>query len=313
MWTANAATVTASAETTDGRVHLTPANLSSTLHRSTEAAHTTEMLRMAFDADCFVVHEALPAALPDEGAANHMRLGPSAGSATNIYVHGPDVEAARFRSRQSTEASKAVARLHGDHSPLFVAQSQAAIDAGAFHNDVVAVSTENVLFCHELAFQPGEVDRIRAEQPGAVVVEIASSTLSLDEAVASYVFNSELVTIDGQLLAVVEARVAQSTGSMEALDQLVDAAGGSVEMFDLGQSMANGGGPACLRLRVPLTTDELAAVDQRFVLDDVAIDRLENWVNDHFRSELHADDLTNLEFASEVATADAALRKLLGF
>ncbi len=318
MWTANAATVTASAETSDERVHLTPANLSSTLHRSTEAAHTTEMLRLACASDRFVVHDALPAALPDEGAANHMRLGSRRAeaanadpTATNIYVHGPNVEATRFRSRQSPEASKAIARLHGDHSPLFVAQSQQAIDAGAFHNDVVAVSTDGVLFCHELAFEPGELDRIRAAQPEATIVEIASATLSLDEAVASYVFNSELITTDGELLAVVEKRVEKSTGSMQALDQLVAATGGKVEMFDLAQSMANGGGPACLRLRVPVTADELAAVDSRFVLDDAAIDRLENWVADHFRDELHADDLTNPDFAAEVANADQALRSLL--
>lgn len=311
MWTANAATVTASTDANDGRVHLTPANLSSTLHRSTEAEHTTQMLKLAFASDEFVVHEPLPAALPDEGAANHMQLGAPGETATTVFVHGPAVTATRFRSRQSADASQAVARRHTDRNALFVAQSQRAIDGGAFHNDVVAVSSERVLFCHQFAFEQGELDRIRAAQPDLVVVEISDDTLSLDDAVSSYVFNSELVTVDGTLLAIVEARVAESKGSMEALDQLVAATGATVEMFDLGQSMANGGGPACLRLRVPLTDEELAAVDSRFILDEAGFDQLERWVNEHFRDELSADDLADPAFAEEVAAADAALLRTL--
>ena len=48
MWAANAATVSASADTADGRVHFTPANLVSHFHRSLEAATTTRVLRAIF-------------------------------------------------------------------------------------------------------------------------------------------------------------------------------------------------------------------------------------------------------------------------
>ena len=77
MWAANAATVSPSVDTADGRVHFTPANLTSQFHRSIEAPATTRVLRAIFaDARHFAVHDPLPAApqFGDEGAANHIRF-----------------------------------------------------------------------------------------------------------------------------------------------------------------------------------------------------------------------------------------------
>src|SRR3954454_7944681 len=63
MWAANAATVSPSADTTDGRVHFTPANLVSQVHRSLEAPTTSTILRAIFpDPDHFAHHPPLPAA-----------------------------------------------------------------------------------------------------------------------------------------------------------------------------------------------------------------------------------------------------------
>jgi succinylarginine dihydrolase len=70
MWAANAATVSPSADTSDQRLHLTPANLTSTLHRSVEGPSTMRLLRSIFsDSREFQVHPPLPAAnsLNDEG------------------------------------------------------------------------------------------------------------------------------------------------------------------------------------------------------------------------------------------------------
>ena len=92
MWVANAATVSPSADTADGRVHFTPANLVAHFHRSLEAATTTRVLRAIFaDARQFVVHEPLPAApqFGDEGAANHTRF--TTGTQTpgvELFVYG---------------------------------------------------------------------------------------------------------------------------------------------------------------------------------------------------------------------------------
>ena len=69
-----------------------------------------------------------------------------------IFVYG--VGGGPFPARQHVEASKAVARLHrlDPERTFFAAQSEEAIAAGAFHNDVVAVANERVLFAHEQAF-----------------------------------------------------------------------------------------------------------------------------------------------------------------
>jgi len=78
MWVANAVTVAPSADTLDGKVHLTVANLNNKFHRSLEAPTTEALLRAIFrDERYFAVHSALPqvAMLGDEGAANHNRPG----------------------------------------------------------------------------------------------------------------------------------------------------------------------------------------------------------------------------------------------
>ena len=60
----------------------------------------------------------------------------------------------RYPARQTFEASAAIARRHGlDASrTVFAQQNPAAIDAGVFHNDVIAVGSGALLFCHEHAY-----------------------------------------------------------------------------------------------------------------------------------------------------------------
>ena len=70
MWTANAATVSPAPDTTDGRCHLTPANLVTMPHRSIEWPDTQRQLRLAFaDPSHFAVHGPVPPCFGDEGAA----------------------------------------------------------------------------------------------------------------------------------------------------------------------------------------------------------------------------------------------------
>src|SRR6266566_7084379 len=164
MWVANAATVSPSADTADGRVHFTPANLVTHFHRALETPTTTRVLRAIFaDADKFAVHEALPATAQfgDEGAANHtLFVADDAERGIEMFVYGRVAfDAAsgvprRYPARQTREASEAVARRHrlDPARTVFAQQHPDAIDAGVFHNDVIAVGTGNVLFCHERAF-----------------------------------------------------------------------------------------------------------------------------------------------------------------
>ena len=156
MWTANAATVSPAPDTADGRCHLTAANLVTMPHRSIEWADTVRQLRVAFaDTAHFAVHDAVPACFGDEGAANHMRMAAHHGApGIELFVYGKP--GGPYPARQHEQASRAVARLHGLTRALFIEQSPDAIAAGAFHNDVVAVANERVLFTHEQAFADPE-------------------------------------------------------------------------------------------------------------------------------------------------------------
>jgi succinylarginine dihydrolase len=310
MWVANAATVSPSADTADGRVHFTPANLVSHFHRSLEAPVTTRVMRAIFaDAARFVVHDPLPAApqLGDEGAANHTRFGAAGERGVELFVYGraalDEAGAAprRFPARQTREASMAVARRHGldPARVIFAQQHPDAIDAGVFHNDVIAVGHDKVLFCHERAFvDQARVMAVLAAKVGAgfVPVVVTDADVGLADAVATYLFNSQLLTRpDARLLLVAPAECREHPRVREFLDRLVTAGGPIAEvlMFDLKQSMENGGGPACLRLRVALTDAERASIGARVFLDDTLAGDLDGWIRRHYRDRLAPADLAD--------------------
>ena len=310
MWAANAATLSASTDTHDGRVHFTPANLVSHFHRSLEVATTTRILRAIFaDAARFVVHDPLPSVpqFGDEGAANHLRFTAADGHGVNCLVHGrsvmdeDDAGPARFPARQTREASEAIVRRHGldaAHS-ILARQNPAAIDAGVFHNDVIAVAQGGVLFCHEDAFarQHEVLDALaRAVGEGFAPVVVSREDVSLDDAVSTYLFNSQLLPRpDGRLLLLAPADVLDHARVRGYLERLVAGAGPIAEVagFDLRQSMRNGGGPACLRLAVPLTDGERGALGARVMLDAALAADLEAWIGKHYRDRLLPEDLAD--------------------
>ena len=310
MWAANAATVSPSPDTwaSDGRVNFTPANLVTQFHRSIEAATTTTILRRIFaDEKHFIVHDPLPAstALADEGAANHTRLCMQYGEpGLEIFTYGAG--ATNFPSRQSRQASEIIARRHGPIVPMFVQQNPAAIDAGAFHNDVVAVGNRNVLFVHEKAW----VEPIWTELPEFKTIVVSEADVPLADAIASYLFNSQLVTLpDGRdaLVAPIECqendRVRAYLDRNKPFDQ--------VYYVDVRQSMRNGGGPACLRLRVVLNEAELAAMHQGVMFNDALHASLRQWVQKHYRDELSADDLADPRLVEEGRAALDELTRIL--
>ena len=311
MWAANAATVSPSADAADHRVHFTPANLTSHFHRAIEAPTTTRVLRAVFaDEARFAVHDPLPAAAQfgDEGAANHTRFTSNpAAPGIELFVYGRiayDTAAnspVRFPARQTREASQAIARGH-DLDPartLFAQQSPAAIDAGVFHNDVIAVGNEAVLFCHESAFVEQEAlltELSAAVGAGFTPIVVRAAEVSVERAVATYLFNSQLLTrADGGMLLVAPAECAEDPSVGAYLERLV-AAGGPIReilTFDLRQSMRNGGGPACLRLRVALTAAERAAIAANIWLDDALHAALVGWVERNYRDRLAPPDLAD--------------------
>jgi succinylarginine dihydrolase len=328
MWAANAATVSAAADCANGRLHLTPANLVSHWHRSLEAPTTTRVLRAIFaDAARFCVHDALPAApqLGDEGAANHTRFASALEApGVDLFVYGRHAlgggtAPARYPARQTREASEAIARRHGlsPRRTVFAQQRPDSIDAGVFHNDVIAVGERTLLFCHEQAFvgQPAVIDAL-ASAIGSdfMSLVVRSDELSVADAVGTYLFNSQLLPLaDGRFLLVAPAECRVHPATSALLDRLVaDAAPiAAVMTFDLRQSMRNGGGPACLRLRVPLTTEDRAAVTANVFLDDALDAALQGWIERHYRDRLASTDLRDPALLDESRRALDELGTLL--
>lgn len=316
MWAANAATVSPAPDTKDGRTHLTVANLRTMPHRSHEWPGTLAQLRIAFaDQDRFRVHDPIPPAFGDEGAANHMRLARQHGEpGLELFVYG--VTGGAFPARQHLQASRAIARLHGldPQRTLFVEQSEEAIAAGAFHNDVVAVANENILFAHELAFADRGAVVAFCEQrlPGFELVEVAAADVPIEDAVTSYLFNAQLVTPpDGQMTLVVPTEARETPSVWSWLERHVSGNGPirRIEVVDVRQSMANGGGPACLRLRVVADPD---AIDPRFLVDNGKLDRLSEVVRRHWPVEIDTADLQKPSLIADVEAARGALLDALG-
>jgi succinylarginine dihydrolase len=314
MWAANAATVSPAPDTADGKCHLTVANLKTMPHRSHEWAETLAQLRLAFGGDAFAVHGPIPPAFGDEGAANHMRLAPSHGEqGVEVFVYG--ISGGPFPARQHLEASRGIARLHGldPDRTIFAAQNEEAIAAGAFHNDVVAVANGPVLFAHEKAFADRDalVGELAAKVPGFELVEVPDDEVPLADAVKSYLFNAQLLTPPDGAMTLVAPTECRDTPSVASWIERHLASNGAirrVNFVDVRQSMANGGGPACLRLRVQC---DPADVDPRFLVEEAKLDRLAAVIGAHWPAEIAATEIQSPSLVREVERARSALLEAL--
>ena len=333
MWVANAATVSPSLDTKDNKTHFTPANLSSMFHRSIEHETTGKILKKIFSSDDFAHHSALPSGtfFSDEGAANHTRFAPNYGvQGVEFFVYGKAAfgfnrtqegyqEPDAYPARQTLESCEAIARVHNLHPEFTVIaqQNPEAIDAGVFHNDVIAVGDRNLLFYHEKAFLNtreviAALSNAYLKLPGATespltFIEVSETSVSLSEAVSTYLFNSQLVkTPDSNGFTIVVPKECQNSASvshylsnLQAEHPLID----DVLYFDLKQSMKNGGGPACLRLRVVLSEHQMTNLGARALLTDDLYAELTSWVNRHYRDTLSAEDLLSPSLYRECYSA----------
>jgi succinylarginine dihydrolase len=316
MWAANAATVSPAPDTADGKCHLSAANLITMAHRSHEWAGTLAQLQLAFADDRhFTVHGPVPPPFGDEGAANFMRLCHSHSEAgLEIFVYGKS--GGPFPARQHVEASKAIARAHrlDPEKTLFIQQSGAAIAAGAFHNDVVAVANERVLFTHEQAFDDPKTTyaAIRDKMPEAEIVVVPADRVSLADAVNSYLFNAQLVSLPSGEMALILPTEAQANASVWNWLKEMIAGNGPIRKLvpiDVRQSMANGGGPACLRLRV---VADPAAVDPRFMVDEAKLDSIAEVIAKHWPESMAPGQLGDPALIAEVRSARSALLTVCG-
>ena len=328
MWAANSATVAPSVDTADHRVHFTPANLMSKFHRSVESGFTTRVLKRMFaDEQFFVVHEPLPATprFADEGAANHMRVARAHGEAgVHVFVYGASegslIRPGHFPARQHEEACRAIARLHrlDPERCLFVQQAPEAIDAGVFHHDVIGMGSLMFMAHHSQALVKGPelVQELRRTMGDNTFYfnEVTPSHLPLSAAVKSYFFNSQLVTTARGIEIIAPMECAEIPESAALFARWVGDASPvvAVHTLDVRESMKNGGGPACLRLRVVLTEAEAAAMHQGVVLTQEKADALEAWVKRHYRDRLGFEDLRDAALIGEVEDALDALSQMVG-
>ena len=326
MWAANSATVIPSTDTADGRLHLVPANLSAMFHRSIEAAGTTRILRAIFgDREHFCVHDPLPdgAEFADEGAANHSRLQTSLGSA-HLFSFGRSQHEGERRpqlhpARQSRTASEAVVERCGvsAESALYWQQDPDGIDAGAFHTDVLAVGNLNFMFCHELAWASSQqrIAELRARLgPELQIRVVTQSELSASDAVKHYPFNSQLVSLPDRSMALIApAECASKDSVRELFVRVLSEANplSAVHYVDVHSSMNNGGGPACLRLRVLLTAAARAVLGGRLLFTNTLYQSLQDWVRKHYRDRLDIADLADPQLLIEGQTALDELSQLL--
>jgi succinylarginine dihydrolase len=331
MWTANAATVSPGADTVDGHVHFTPANLCSNLHRALEPDVTARALRAVFPkGPHFSHHPPLPSTpmLGDEGAANHVRLCSDYGEpGLELFVYGrgddSEPQPANFPARQTRLAGEAIARLHGldPRRTLHLLQNPAVIDQGVFHNDVIAVGNRELLLYHERAFHNSAAVRrfARERMSGTrrpVFVEIPDGEVPVATAVSSYLFNSQLVCPPRGGMQLIVARECQEDARVWAAVQRIvadpDNPIDGVQVFDLRQSMRNGGGPACLRLRVVLDPAQRKAVNPLCWVDAARAAQLDAWVVRHYRDRVAAADLADPKLLNESRAALDELTRILG-
>ena len=332
MWTANACTVSPSADTFDGRVHFTAANLNCKFHRSIEHPTTSRVLGAMFaNQQHFAHHAALPAVAQfgDEGAANHTRFCKGYGDAgVEFFVFGRSAfdgrypAPQRYPARQTLEASQAVVRLHGlsEAGVVYAQQNPAVIDQGVFHNDVIAVGNGEVLFYHQDAFL--ETDKVLAELADKLArrggnlqaVCVPRDAVTVEDAVKSYLFNSQLLSrAAGGMLLIVPEECRNNANVWNYLQRLTSGSGPirEIKVFDLKQSMQNGGGPACLRLRVALKDNELAAVNPGVIMTPQLYDTLNVWVDKHYRDRLSESELADPQLLIECRTALDELTQIL--
>ena len=330
MWTANAATVSPSADTANGKVHFTPANLTNKFHRSLEPVTSGNILKAMFAHERYFEHHThLPdnEHFGDEGAANHTRLCEQYGHAgVEIFTYGryafdsSQPAPQKFPARQTFEASQAIARLHGltDDNTVYIQQNPDVIDQGVFHNDVIAVGNQNVLFYHEQAFRDteqkfAEIQQKFGDNP-VHFIEVKTSEVSVQDAVSTYLFNTQLITPPDGIMTLIAPTECEENPRVKAyLDSLVERDNPikRVKFFDVKQSMRNGGGPACLRLRVALNDEELKAANPNCLMSDSLYKRLTQWVDKHYREELAVDDLRDPALLEESRSALDELTQIL--
>lgn len=330
MFAANSASVTPSVDASNNRVHLTPANKSLMPHRAIEAEMTSRIFKVIFSNRTFFVHHPPQPHHPlflDEGAANHIRFSFNPNDAgVHLFVSGPynNETAKKYPSRQTRGSIKAIARSHrlSREQVVFAEHTFEALNHGVFHNDVISMGTADLFIYHEKAFTDSEgvIKELRqkfAEICGKelIVHRVSNEEMSLENAVKSYFFNSQVVKLpDGAFVLFCPEQCKSNSKVNNYIEKQLDdnqSPIADVHYVNLNQCMLNGGGPACMRLPMTLTDSEIEQVLPNVFLTNRLYDRLSEWINTHYRESLVPKDLADPHLVDEVQTALEQLTHIL--
>ena len=326
MWAANAATISPSPDTQDNKIHLTPANLNSMFHRSIETEFTYQQCKIIFPKEYFEIHN--PAVsisgYGDEGAANHLRISKSDNEkGFEIFVYGESgfkIDKTLVK-RQALEVSRSIAINHklDMENTFFLQQKHQAIEEGSFHNDIVSLSNKNVFIAHEDAFQNRDdlkkmLNILESKIDNFQYIEISNSEIPLKDIISSYLLNSQLITnVDNEMQLILPDEVKEYDNCLSWLDKLKQIS--DVKLFDyvdIRQSMMNGGGPACLRLRVILNDEELESLNQNFLMNNERLESIKLLIEKEYRDVLYPDDLKDPSLLDESRRVLDELTKIFG-
>ena len=326
MWAANAATISPSPDTQDNKIHLTPANLNSMFHRSIETEFTYQQCKIIFPKEYFEIHN--PAVsisgYGDEGAANHLRISKSDNEkGFEIFVYGESgfkIDKTLVK-RQALEVSRSIAINHklDMENTFFLQQKHQAIEEGSFHNDIVSLSNKNVFIAHEDAFQNRDdlkkmLNILESKIDNFQYIEISNSEIPLKDIISSYLLNSQLITnVDNEMQLILPDEVKEYDNCLSWLDKLKQIS--DVKLFDyvdIRQSMMNGGGPACLRLKVILNDEELESLNQNFLMNNERLESIKLLIEKEYRDVLYPDDLKDPSLLDESRRVLDELTKIFG-
>ena len=147
-------------------------------------------------------------------------------------------------------------------------------------------------------------------------MQVSEQELSVEDAVSSYLFNSQLLgRSDGKMMLLCPNECQQNEAARAVTEKIVEDENPieQVLFMDLRQSMNNGGGPACLRLRVTLNQQEEQKMHQGIVFNQALDHKLVDWVERHYREQLAPGDLSDPNLITECQVAFDELESILDF
>jgi succinylarginine dihydrolase len=136
---------------------------------------------------------------------------------------------------------------------------------------------------------------------------VADSDVPLADAISSYLFNAQLVTpSDGETTLILPSEARDTPSVWRWVERHLSGNGPirRVEVVDVRQSMANGGGPACLRLRV---VADPGTIDPRFMMDEAKLDGIAELVSRQWPEQIHVGDLQQESLIASIEGARQAL------